>query len=319
MPVFAPLAKVTAAEGYGARVILKGNSLEEARAEAMAIAAAEGSVHVPPFDDDRIIAGQGTLGLELLDQEPDLAEVLIPAGGGGLLGGVALALKESNPRIRVIGVQSAAMDGIVRSRLAGRPAAAPPLRTIADGVAVAGPSERTFALVQRYVDDVVSVPDDAVARAIVLLIEKSKFIVEGAGALAVAALQSGAYRPSGKTVAVLSGGNIDINLLGSIVRRGLVEAGRYQHLTVEVADTPGELAMVLQVIAAAGGNVVEVGHDRESPTAPIGVAVIDLLLEVNGPSHLDLVITALRSQGLEHVEGSPARLATESAQRRHKT
>ena len=319
MPVFAPLAKITAAEGYGARVILHGDSLEEARTEARAIAAREGQVYVPPFDDDAIIAGQGTLGLEVLEQEPDVAEVLVPAGGGGLLGGVALALKESNPAIRVVGVQSAAMDGIVRSRLAGQPAMAPPLRTIADGVAVAGPSARTFALIQRYVDDVVTVPDEAVARAIVLLIEKSKFIVEGAGALAVAALQSGAYRPRGKTVAVLSGGNIDINLLGSIVRRGLVEAGRYQHLTVEVADTPGELAMVLQVIAAAGGNVVEVGHNRESRTVPIGVAVVDLLLEVNGPAHMDLVVTALRDHDLRHVEGSPARLATGSARRRHET
>ena len=319
MPVFAPLAKVNAAEGYGARVILKGGSLEEARTEALAIASAEGRLYVPPFDDDTIIAGQGTLGLELLEQEPDAAEVLVPAGGGGLLGGVALALKESNPAIRVIGIQSAAMDGIVRSRLAGKPVTAPPLRTIADGVAVAGPSARTFAVVERYVDDVVTVPDEAIARAIVLLIEKSKFIVEGAGALAVAALQSGAYRPRGKTVAVLSGGNIDINLLGSIVRRGLVEAGRYQHLTVEVADTPGELAMVLQVIAAAGGNVVEVGHNRESPTVPIGVAVVDLLLEVNGPVHMDLVVRALREHDLQHVEGSPARLATDSARRRHET
>ena len=317
MPTFAPLAKITATGGYGATVILHGNSLEEARTRALEIARSEGRLFVPPFDDDAIIAGQGTLGLELLEQLPDVEEVLVPAGGGGLLAGVAVAIKESRPGVRVIGVQSAAMDGIVRSRAAGRPVTASPMRTIADGVAVAGPSERTFALIQRYVDDVVAVPDEAVVRAIVLLIEKSKFVVEGAGALAAAAIQSGIYQPRGSTAVVLSGGNIDINLIGSIVRRGLVEAGRYQHLTVEVADTPGELALVVDVIARAGGSVVEVEHHRESPTVPIGVAVVDFLLDVNGPEHFAAIVQALRERGLRHVAGSPARLATDSARLRH--
>ncbi|MGH2611167.1 MAG: threonine ammonia-lyase, partial [Tepidiformaceae bacterium] len=258
MPVVAPLAKVTATQRLGARVVLEGNSLEDARAEALRIAARDDLVFVPPFDDDAIIAGQGTVGLEILEQAPDVHEILVPTGGGGLLAGVGVAVKSIRPDVRVIGVQDAAMDGVRRSFEEHELRIAPSARTIADGVAVAGPSERTFALIEKYVDDVVSCTDEQVARAIVLLIERSKMVVEGAGALGVAAIQSGVYRPAGTTAVVLSGGNIDINLLGSIVRRGLVDAGRYQHLTIEVSDTPGELALVSGVIAQAGGNVLEV-------------------------------------------------------------
>jgi len=317
MPVSAPLAKVTAAKGFGAKVLLHGNSLEEARGEAMAIAEREGRIYVPPFDDDAIIAGQGIAGLEILEQAPEVEEILVPAGGGGLLAGIATAVKTSRPDIRVVGVQAAAMDGIVQSLDGHRPITTPPVRTIADGVAVAGPSNRTFELIERYVDDVVSVTDEAIAHAIVLLIEKGKMVVEGAGALGVAALQAGAYRPKGATVAVLSGGNIDINLIGSIVRRGLVDVGRYQHLTVEVSDTPGELALVSRVIAEAGGNVLEVDHNREAPGMPVGVAVLDLLLEVNGAEHFGEIVEALRVQGMRGVPGGSARLSTQDAQRRH--
>jgi threonine dehydratase len=319
MPASAPLAKVVAARGYGARVVLHGTSLEEARAEAQAIAAREGRLYVPPFDDDHVIAGQGTVGLEILDQAPDVEEILVPAGGGGLLAGIAVAVKARRPDVRVIGVQASAMDGICQSFSAHRVVHTAPARTIADGVAVDGPSERTFALIERYVDEMVSVSDEAIAHAIVLLIERSKMVVEGAGALTVAALQSGAYRPKGPVVAVLSGGNLDINLLGSIVRRGLVDAGRYQHLAVEVSDTPGELALVSRVIGEAGGNIVEVDHNREAPGMPVGVAVLELLLEVNGKAHFDDVIAALRESGLRGVPGSHARLATEGARRRHAT
>ena len=317
MPVTAPLAKASAAQGYGAKVVLCGASLEEARLEAEKIAEREGRVYVPPFDDDAVINGQGTLGLEVLEQAPGVKEILVPAGGGGLLAGVAVAVKSINPNVRIVGVQSAAMDGICRSFRGHRRTTVPAERTIADGVAVAGPSERTFALIQRYVDDMVSCTDDAIARALVLLIERSKMVVEGAGALGVAALQSGVYRPSGAVVAILSGGNIDINLLGSIVRRGLVDAGRYQHLAVEVSDTPGELALVTRVIGAAGGNIIDVNHNREAPGMPIGVAVLDLLLEVNGNDHFKQIITALREAGLRGIHGSAARLATEGARRRH--
>jgi threonine dehydratase len=317
MPVFAPLAKANATRDYGARVILHGNSLEEAHAEAESIALREGRVYVPPFDDDAVIAGQGTVALEILEQYPDAAEILVPAGGGGLLAGVATAAKALRPDIRVVGVQAAVMDGICRSFAVHRPLTAVPQRTIADGVAVAGPSERTFRLIERHVDHMVSVGEDAIAHAIVLLLERAKMVVEGAGALGVAAIHSGAYRPSGASVVVLSGGNIDINLVGSIVRRGLVDAGRYRRLLVEVSDTPGELALVARVIAEAGGNVLEVDHNRDAPGMPVGVAVLDLLLEIHGPAHFDAIVEALRHEGLRGVPGSPARLATESARQRH--
>jgi threonine dehydratase len=317
VPTSAPLAKITATRALGARVLIAGASLEEARNEAFAIAEREGRIFVPPFDNDAIIAGQGTVGLEIAQQAPEASEVLVPAGGGGLLSGIALALKAVNPGIRVIGVQTSAMDGIVQSFSAHSVRSVASHRTIADGVAVAGPSERTLALISRHVDEMVSVPDEAIAHAIVHLIEKAKFVVEGAGALGIAALMGGYYRPRGKALVVLSGGNIDINLLGSIVRRGLVDAGRYQSLAVEVSDTPGELALVSRIIADAGGNILEVDHNREAPGMPVGVAVLELLLEVNGIEQFNGIVEALRSAGLRGVPGSVARLATEAARSRH--
>ncbi len=317
VPASAPLAKINATRALGATVIVHGASLDEARAEAFAIAERERRIFVPPFDHDAIIAGQGTVGLEILRQAPDVDEVLVPAGGGGLLAGIAAAIKTARPDIRVVGVQSAAMDGIARSFAAHQPVTTGAHRTIADGVAVSGPSQRTFDLIEKHVDEVVTVGDEAIAQAIVTLIERAKFVVEGAGALGIAAIMSGRYRPRGKALVVLSGGNIDINLLGSIVRRGLVEAGRYQHLAVEVSDTPGELALVSSIIAKVGGNILEVDHNRESPGMPVGVAVLELVLEVNGPAQFNEIVEALRAAGLRGVPGSPARLATESARSRH--
>jgi threonine dehydratase len=297
MPESAPLAKVTAAREYGARVTLSGTSLEEARAEAQAIAAREGRRYVPPFDDDAVICGQGTLGLELLEQAPDTAEILVPTGGGGLLAGVGVAVKSIRPDIRVVGVQAAAMDGVRRSFAGRHITSVLPRPTIADGVAVAGPSARTLALIERYVDDIVVCSEESIARAILLLIEKAKMVVEGAGALAVAALQSGVYRPRGPVVAVLSGGNLDINLLGSVVHRGLVEAGRYRHLTLRVRDTPGALAAVAAAVAARRANVVHVTHDREAPGMPVGVATLHLLVEVSGEAHFEGVLAELLAAG----------------------
>ena len=317
VPASAPLAKINATRKLGAKVVVHGASLDEARAEAFAIAEREGRLFVPPFDHDAIIAGQGTVGLEINEQAPDVEEILVPAGGGGLLAGIALAVKSLRPEVRVIGVQSASMEGICKSLVAGRATTVAAHRTISDGVAVSGPSERTYRLIEQYVDDVISVPDEAVAQAIVMLIERAKFVIEGAGALGVAAVTSGAHRPKGKALAVLSGGNIDINLLGSIVRRGLVDAGRYQRLMVEVSDTPGELSLVSAVIAETGGNILEVDHNREAPGMPVGVAVLELLLEVNGVQQFNDIVEALRRSGLRGVPGSLARLATEAARSRH--
>ncbi|HMO55109.1 MAG TPA: threonine ammonia-lyase [Tepidiformaceae bacterium] len=317
MPAAAPLAKVISARELGAKVILHGASLDEARAEATAIAGREGRIFVPPFDDDTIIAGQGTVGLEIVEQHPAVEEVLVPAGGGGLLAGGALAIKALRPGVRVVGVQAKAMDGIAESLAAGKAVRTGSSRTIADGVAVSGPSERTFELIQQYVDEVVTVSEEAIAHAVVLLMERAKVIAEGAGALGIAAIQAGVYKPVGETVAIVSGGNIDINLIGSVVRNGLVDAGRYQQLAIEVTDTPGQLALVASVIASAGGNILEVEHNREAPSLPIGVAMLELLLEVNGRQHFSEILAALREAGLRGVPGSEARLATTEARSAH--
>ena len=319
MPEGAPLVKAAATEGYGARVVYHGDSLEAARAHARDLAARDGLAYVPPYDSDAIIAGQGTLGLELLEQVPDAAEVLVPAGGGGLLAGVAVAVKARRPEVRVVGVQAAAMDGICRSYAAGELRPVSHVRTLADGVAVAGPSERTFALIREHVDEMVSCGDTAIAHAMVFLLETSKLLVEGAGALGVAALLSGAYRPRGKTAVVLSGGNVDINRLGSIVRHGLVEDGRYRHLTIEIADVPGELAHISGAIARESANLLEVNHDREAPGLPVDVALIDLLMEVNGPEHFERVRESLRAQGLSDISLDPPRMNTSAARRRYET
>ncbi len=319
MPEGAPLVKAAATEGYGARVVFHGESLEEARSHAGELAERGGLVYLPPFDNDAVIAGQGTLGLELLEQVPDLAEVLVPAGGGGLLAGVATAIKARRPEVRIVGVQAAAMDGICRSYEAGEVRSVPHAGTLADGVAVSGPSDRTFALIREHVDEMIACGDTAIARAMVYLLETSKLLVEGAGALGVAALLSDAYRPRAKTAIVLSGGNVDINRLGSIVRYGLVEDGRYRHLTIEIADVPGELAAITGAIAGESANLLEVNHDREAPGLPVEVALIDLLLEVNGPDHFERVREALREKGLGDITLDPPRMNTAGARRRYET
>ena len=319
MPEGAPLVKAAATESYGARVVYFGDSLEAARTHAIELAERENLVYIPPFDSDAIIAGQGTLGLELLDQIPDVAEVLVPAGGGGLLAGVATAIKARRPDVRVVGVQAAAMDGICRSFEAGEVRSVSHAGTLADGVAVSGPSERTFALIRENVDEMVSCGDTATAHAMVFLLETSKLLVEGAGALGVAALLSDAYRPRAKTAIVLSGGNVDINLLGSIVRHGLVEDGRYRHLTIEIADVPGELALISGAIAREAANLLEVNHDREAPGMPVDVALIDLLMEVNGEEHFERVRDALRREGLADLTLTPPRMNTASARRRYES
>jgi len=214
-------------------------------------------------------------------------------------------------------VQAAVSNGIVRSLAEGRVMRAATAHSLADGAAVAAPSPRTLDLIGRSVDEVVQVNEASIASAIVNLLERAKMVVEGAGALGVAALLSGDYQPRGMTVVVLSGGNIDINLLGTIVRHGLVEHGRYQHLSVEVTDTPGQLALVSAAIAEAGGNIIEVEHNREAQGMPVGVAVLDLLLEVKGPEHFRAITDGLVARGLHRTAGHEGHLQTAGARRLH--
>ncbi|MSQ36141.1 MAG: pyridoxal-phosphate dependent enzyme [Dehalococcoidia bacterium] len=307
----APLAKREATAGYGASVELVDGPLSMAIDRARALAAERGELFVPPFDDPAVVAGQGTLGLEVLEQAPDLETVLVPAGGGGLLAGVALAVKSRAPQVRVVGVQTAAMPGIVESLRAGEARTVPAARTIADGVAVAGPSALTLELVRRYVDDVVTVSEEAIAAAVVLLLERTRLVVEGAGALGVAALLAGAAAPRGRTVVVLSSGNIDVNLLGRIVERGLLSEGRRRRVTIAAANVPGELARVTQAVASGRGNIIEVQHELVVAELPVGVARVTLRLELAGDAAFAELRASLLAAGL--VTGTVTDFATPAA------
>jgi threonine dehydratase len=313
MPTEAPLGKRLATEGYGAEVLLHGNSLAMAIERAQALAQERSLLFISPFDNPHIVAGQGTLGLEVLEQEPDVDTVLVPTGGGGLLAGVAVAVKSLRPEVRVIGVQTRAMAGVIESLQQDAPVAMLPSRTIADGAAVAGPSLLTLDLIKRYVDDVVAVSEEEIAHAVVALIDRARVIVEGAGALGVAALLSSAVKPagSGRTVVVLSGGNIDINLLGRIVERGMLAEGRHRTLTVAAANVPGEMARISSVLASVGANILQVDHERTRGELPIGVSRITFQLEVAGNEAYERVIQALLASGLER--GDSTDLATPAA------
>ena len=311
MPASAPLAKQEATRGYGASVEIVPGTLADAIRRAERLASERGLRFIPPFDAAEVVAGQGTVGLEILDQVADVATVVVPAGGGGLLGGVACAIREQRPDVRVIGVQSAAMPGIARSLQEGRPTAVAAVKTLADGAAVAGPSALTLELIRRYVDAVVTVSERSIARAMLLLIERTKQVVEGAGALGVAALLEEQIRSAGPIVVVLSGGNVDINLLDRIVERGLVTEGRRQLLTVAASNTPGELANISAAIAAAGANVVEVRHELVTADLPVGVARLVFHLDVAGRQAFDELIASLLAAGMRR--GARTDLMTEQA------
>ena len=284
VPEDAPMAKVEAARGQGAIVHMGGLSVDDCIALAHERARTGGLAFVHPFDDPDIVAGQGTLGLELLEDVPDLAKVVVPVGGGGLCSGVAIAVKSARPDVQVVGV---------------RPADA--TLTIADGIAVKHPGKLTGALLEQWVDEIVAVGEDETAEAMVLLMERCKLVVEGAGAVGVAALLGGGVTPapSGTTVAVLSGGNVDPGLLASIARRHETEAGRRLVLLTRVADRPGALAGLLACVAETGANIVDVSHVREGLDLHVRETAVELVLETRGLEHAERVGSALRDAGYE--------------------
>ncbi|HEY0840224.1 MAG TPA: threonine ammonia-lyase, partial [Vulgatibacter sp.] len=257
MPDRTPLIKVTNTRGYGAKVVLAGGNFDEAYAEARRLQEEQGLVFVHPFDDDAVIAGQGTIGLELLEQVPDLDAVIVPIGGGGLISGIAVALKQSRPGIRVIGVQTAALPSMKASVEAGEPVTVKAGQTIADGIAVKRPGGRTLEYVKRYVDEILVVDEEEIANAILLLLEREKTVAEGAAAVALAALLHGYCRKlEGENVAlILSGGNIDMNLISRIIERGLVKGGRLTRFVVNIEDRPGSLARLTALVAGEGANI----------------------------------------------------------------
>ena len=303
MPEWAPLIKVLSARRYKAEVVLHGADFDEAYAHARAIAEERGQVFVHPFDDPRVIAGQGTLGLELLDQRPDVEAVVIPVGGGGLIAGVALAIKARRPDVRLIGVEAESIAAMSASLVAGHRVELPAAPTIADGIAVRRVGERTLAIAARHVDQVVTVSEEELANAILLLLEIEKTVAEGAGAAPLAALVNRSLGLAGaRVVLVLSGGNIDVTMLSRIIERGLVKDGRLVRLGVLLRDRPGELARLAALIGDARANVVHIEHDRAfARQARIGETEVELTLETSGRDQIEDLLARLRGAGY-HVE-----------------
>jgi len=299
MPVGAPIAKVEATTDLGATVKLVGASVADAIVAAEARASEAGLTFVHPFEDADVIAGQGTLGLELLEDVDNLATVVVPVGGGGLVSGVAIAVKAVRPDVRVVGVQVESVAPVPASLVAGRPVEVEPGLTIADGIAVKRPGELTLSLIRRWVDDVVVVAEDATAEAMVLLMEKAKLVVEGAGAVGVAALLGGQVTgdPRGTTCVVLSGGNVDPGLLAAVARRHETEAGRRHVLLTRVPDRPGALARLLDSVAGAGANIVDVAHLREGVTLHVRETAVQLVVETRSREHAEAVVDAVREAG----------------------
>jgi threonine dehydratase len=299
MPAEAPLAKLAAVRSYGGQVRLVDGSYEEAADAAREFAARERRTLIPPFDDPAVVAGQGTVGLEIAQQAPATRLVVVPLGGGSLSSGIAIALKSRIPDAAVIGVQAEACAPYVESLAAHRPIGARSASTICDGIAVKRPGDLTLRLVERHLDDVVTVSDDEVAQAMVLLLERSKLVVEGAGAAGVAALLAGKVGPptEGDTCVVLSGGNVDATRLAECIRLGETAAGRRIVLWTVVPDRPGALAALLRVVAEQGANVVDVEHIREGVELHVRETAIELVLQTDGPEHTERVLEAVRAEG----------------------
>ncbi|MFY9741224.1 MAG: threonine ammonia-lyase [Candidatus Sulfotelmatobacter sp.] len=310
MPLATPLIKVSATRGYGGEVVLHGANYDEAYDEAMRLSAEEHLTFVHPFNDDAVIAGQGTLGLELLEQHPDLEAVIVPIGGGGLIGGIGCALKETNPHIQVIGVQPARLPSLKVALAEGKPVTLAAAVTIADGIAVRRAGERTLALVQKYVDEIVIVEEEEIANAVLLLLEREKILAEGAGAAALAALVNRRIpllsekpprdKAGKKIVVVISGGNIDVTLLARIIERGLVKDGRLVRLRVHLPDYPGALHRLTGILAQHRANIVETAYDRAYHNVNLGDTAIDITMETRGPDHIAELISALGVNGYMH-------------------
>jgi len=302
MPLTTPLIKVSATRGYGADVVLHGANYDEAFEESVRRSQAEQLTFVHAFDDDAVIAGQGTIGLELLEQHPDVEAVVVPIGGGGLIGGIACALKESTSeskrRIKVFGVEPTRLPSMKVAVAEGKPVTLKAASTIADGIAVRRAGDRNLPLVQKYVDDIVTVEEEEIANAILLLLEREKTLAEGAGAAALAALVNRKLPFTGKKVAVLvCGGNIDVTLLSRIIERGLVKDGRLVRLRVHLPDYPGALNRLTSILAEHRANIVETDYDRAYHGVGLGETAIEITMETRGPEHIAEIISALGAAG----------------------
>ncbi len=299
MPKNASPAKVSATRGYGANVVLEGVNYDESSAKAKEIAKETGATMIHAFDDPQIIAAQGVIGLEILEDLPDVDEIYLPIGGGGLAAGTLIAIKEKNPNIKVVGVQSRAFPSMYESLKQGSLTASGGGRTIADGVSVTIPGQLTFSIISKLIDDIVLVDDTEITKAMFLLMERMKFVVEPAGAASLAYLISKKPAPGKKVVAVLAGGNVDMYLLGQIVDKGLAAMGRLLKITVLLQDRPGTFKDIIDTIAEANANIIEVVHDRLSSNINAGSAGVTLSLETQGKEQADKLIESLREKNIQ--------------------
>ena len=301
MPLPTPLTKVSATKAFGAEVLLHGANYDEAYERAVERSREDGLTLIHAFDDDAVIAGQGTLGLEILEQHPDIEVVVSPIGGGGLTGGIACAVKESKPSVKVYGVQPARIPSMKAAVAQGKPVTLDSAKTIADGIAVRRAGDRTLPLIQKYVDDIVTVEEEEIANAILLLLEREKTLAEGAGAAEIAAVLNRKLQLEGKRVAVLvCGGNIDVTLLSRIIERGLVKDGRLVRLRVHLPDYPGALHRLTGILAEHRANIVETAYDRAYHGVNLGDTAIDITMETRGPDHIAELISALVYAGYPH-------------------
>ncbi len=300
MPEFTPLIKVANTKAHGARVIQQGATLSDGLKEVYRIAEEEGSTLVHAFDDEAVIAGQGTIGLELLEQVPDLDTVVVPIGGGGIISGIAVAIKTLKPSVRVVGVEAAAAASAYASQEAGQIVAIESAETLADGIAVKRVGDRTFPIIQEFVDDIVTVEEEDIARAVLLLLERQKTVVEGAGAVPLAALMTGKIpvEENERVAGVLCGGNIDVNMISRIIERGLVGDGRMAHLIVKVKDRPGSLSVLTDLMADMGANVLAIHHRRGFADISVGEVEIVMQIETRGRDHVAEIIRSLEDRGV---------------------
>lgn len=303
IPAGAPLSKIEATRSYGANVVLVPGVYDDAHAEAVRLRDEQGLTFIHPFDDERVMAGQGTIGLEIAEQLPDVDAVLVPIGGGGLIAGVASALRQLKPACRIIGVQAAGAASMADSLRAGHILTLPEVHTVADGIQVKTPGEKTFAICREAVDEVVTVGEAEIASAILTVLERQKLMVEGAGAVGVAAAMYGELDLRGKTVcALLSGGNLGVTMLERIITRGLAREGRTVGFSTVLPDRPRALAGLLGIVSELGANVLEVGHERSSLKADLGSTVVHLLVETRNRAHVDELFDALHREGYQLIQ-----------------
>ena len=302
LPDGAPISKIEATKSYGARVELVEGVYDDAYKKALDLRDSEGYTFVHPFDDEDVIAGQGTIALEIADQLPELDSVIVPIGGAGLISGIAYAIKSINPNVKVYGVQAAGAPSMFNSLKDGKIEELSSVSTIADGIAVKKPGELTYEIVSKYVDKIVTVSDDEISAAILALMEQHKLVTEGAGAVAVAAAMFGKVETEGKkTVCILSGGNIDVTILSRVIKRGLLMSGRTCQLTVELADKPGQLKNVSRIIADLGGNVISVHHERANEGSDVNGCYLRIVLETRNYEHIIEIKNALLASGFKLV------------------